>query len=92
MKNTSIILLVLIVFFMSFKRVFPIQQQSLPITPDSLTVIKINGKQMECKTILFIDGEKHVKIHDVELTEFTKFGFVSKAGQRVEIKVWNYDN
>lgn len=91
MKNIILILLFFLVLFVSFKRSNPIQQRQTSYGLDNLTMIKIHGDTMKCKTVLNIKGKNHTKIHDIKLSKFTEFGFVSKSGQRIEIKIFNYN-
>ncbi len=90
MKNIRIISLALMVLFMSFKASCPISQQNTYSYIDYSATIRIIGNNLKCRTVLIIKGKIHTKVHDMELSKITEFGFVSKAGQRIEIKVFNY--
>jgi len=90
MKNIILISIIIILVFVSFKRSNTLQQQNTQSTPENFAVIEIKGDTMKCKTTLFIKGEKFTKFHSVNLSKETYFDFVSKAGQRIEIKITNY--
>ena len=90
MKNIRIFLLSIMVLFMSFKANSPIHEHNTYYAIDDSATIRISGNNLKCKTVLIIKGKTHIKIHDMKLSGITKFGFVSKAGQRIEIKVFNY--
>lgn len=90
MKNLISILIILFVLFVSFKRSESIRyiNNKRKINPSLITVTR---KKLQCVSSLQHKTDKWTKLHVKSLNlGFNFFGFVSREGQRIEIKIWNY--